>query len=373
MDAKLTKSSASAGKQRFMVLSGFLGAGKTTTMIALSESLAACGKKAGIISNDLGTADLVDALYTERSGCCSAAIAGDCICYVTETLVDRIKRFTDVDGADIVMSDIPGCGVGALDHVYFRLHQDYNEDFELAPFTVVCDPVRLRAIMPEQESINLPEEMNYLFRTQLLEADAIVLNKIDTISAGERERCVDFLKTAYPGVPVFPVSAMVGTGIAALREHIMTGSARLVDVDTGYGGAEFAAAEAALCWYDSRFFVEKEAAFDGSAFARDYIETVRAALIRAGGNVPHLKVFVTGEGGDFAKASLTGVDYETQFDRQLDAQYEKYSVVVNARAACPSKTLDRLMKNTLDAVIGEYSLDCQVLSIECFGMMDEKR
>ena len=65
-------------------------------------------------------------------------------------------------------------------------------------------------------------------------------------------------------------------------------------------------------------------------------ESIRRELTDEGGNVPHLKLFVTGEGGDFAKVSLTGVDYALEFDRRLEREYDRYSVVVNARAACPS-------------------------------------
>ena len=41
-------------KKRFMVVSGFLGAGKTTTMVALTEYINSIGKHAAIIANDLG-------------------------------------------------------------------------------------------------------------------------------------------------------------------------------------------------------------------------------------------------------------------------------------------------------------------------------
>lgn len=358
-------------KRRFMVVSGFLGAGKTTTMLALADAMAKKGVKAGLISNDLGAKNLVDAMYTADRACCSAAIAGGCICYQTETLVDRIRRFTDVEHADFVMSDIPGCGVGALDHVYFKLHREYPQDFALAPFTVVADPLRLRAIMPEHANLHLPEEMNYLFRTQLLEADVIVLNKIDTISAEERERCISFLKASYPGIPVFAVCARSGEGVGALADYLLANDARLVEVDTGYGGEAFMAAESRLSWYDCRCFVTKETPFDGNAFVADYMESVRAELAAAGKNVPHLKVMATAQGSDFAKASLIGVDYETEFDRRLDAAWPKYSVVVNARAACESQLLGELMNTALRKVVDKYGLTCRVYATECFGMTDE--
>lgn len=357
--------------RRFAVISGFLGSGKTTSMIAIAKYLAEKNTKAAVISNDLGASNLVDAAFTAQNGVCCDAIADGCICYKTETLVDRIKRFTDVEGADFVMSDIPGCGVGALDHVYFKLNREYADDFTLAPFTVICDPLRLRAIMPEMANINLPEEMNYLFRTQLLEADLIVLNKADTISEAEQLECVSFLNRDYPGIPVFVISAKEGAGVGALADYIMENGARLVDVDTGYGGAEFMAAESKLSWYDRRFFIKNDSAYDGNAFAESFINAISEKLKANERNVPHLKVFVTGEGSDYAKASLIGVDYTSVFDHRLCGQYSKYSVIVNARASCESALLERLMDEALREATAKQELSCRVFATECFGMTEE--
>ncbi len=67
-----------------------------------------------------------------------------------DNLVDQLRRLRDKSGAAFVMSDIPGCGVGALDHVYHPLAKDHADEFRLAPFTVIVDPERLRMIMPEK-------------------------------------------------------------------------------------------------------------------------------------------------------------------------------------------------------------------------------
>ena len=48
---------------RFMVVSGFLGAGKTTTMISLAEHMNKTYGETAIIANDLG-ANLVDTNLT---------------------------------------------------------------------------------------------------------------------------------------------------------------------------------------------------------------------------------------------------------------------------------------------------------------------
>lgn len=359
-------------KRRFMVVSGFLGSGKTTSMLAFADYLASKCFKSAIIANDLGASNLVDVLYTAENAACSGAIADGCICYQTETLVDKIRRFSDVDGAKLVMSDIPGCGIGALEHVYFKLHREYPEDFELAPFTVVCDPLRLRAIMPEHANLHLPEEMNYLFRTQLLEADVIVLNKIDTITNDAQARCIEFLAGAYPGIPIFPISAKDGEGVGPLVDYLMENPARLVEVDTGYGGAEFMAAESKLSWYDRRLFIKKDVEFDGNAFITDFAYIVAKKLRFCGKNVPHLKLFSAGgSGGDYAKASLIGVDCELEFDSRLQNRYDSYRIIVNARAACESLLLDSVMDEALSEAVKKHGVKCRVFATESFGMTDE--
>ena len=208
-------------KIRFMVVSGFLGAGKTTTMIALAEHMNKTFGETAIIANDLG-ANLVDTNLTQTSGCTVAEIASGCICYQMDNTVDQIRRLRDKDGAVFVMSDIPGCGVGALDHVYHRLATDNADEFTLSPFTVVVDPERLRMIMPERADINLPEELVYLLKLQLEEADLVVLNKADLLAPEDVERYVDFLHAACPDIPVMVISALERTGIEELAEFIAT-------------------------------------------------------------------------------------------------------------------------------------------------------
>ena len=45
-------------------------------------------------------------------------------------------------GANVILSDIPGCGIGALDHVYLQFLEKEPERFVLMPFTCIVDPER---------------------------------------------------------------------------------------------------------------------------------------------------------------------------------------------------------------------------------------
>lgn len=359
---------------KFMVVSGFLGAGKTTSMIAFAREINKKYGKASIIANDLGAKNLVDADYTATTDLSISEITGDCICYQTENLVDKLNRLA-ADGASVVLSDIPGCGIGGLDHVYIKLKEEYPDEFDLLPFTCVVDPERLKMILPERASINLPEEMRFLLGAQMAEADLIVLNKVDVLTNAEKISCVDFIKTAYPSIPVMTMSARTGEGIEEVVTYLMSHEAAAEHRDIGYGSVEFLAAEEKLCWFNRRFFVKEREGknIDFNQLIDDFIERIRDGLIEAKRNVPHLKLFASGEEDDFIKASLIGIDYDIEYAKKLSQGYTSLSLVVNARAACESEVMDEIVDDAMRSLEDSYNAKTRVLFTECFGMMEEGR
>ena len=359
---------------KYVVLGGYLGAGKTTGMIAFAEALRARGKQAAILVNDLGTKHLVDGSTTEAAGCCYDEVTGDCICYQTAELVDKLRLFRDSSGAEIIFSDIPGCGIGALDHVYHRLAKNYPGEFTLCPFTAVADPERLRALMPEHAELHLPAEMGFLFDAQLKEAELILLNKVDTLTPERRDECLDFLRGRYPQAVVLPMSARTGEGVDAVVDYLLSAESALPNPDIGYGSRAFAAAEKRLCWYDRKCYVRRRdcSPLDADAFAADLFEAIRARLAEAERNVPHLKLFARGSDG-FLKASLLGIDYPVEYDHRFTGPQKELRIVLNARAACESEVLDFLMDAALREVCQKHELLLRVFFTECFGMMDEGR
>ena len=372
---------------KYMVVSGFLGAGKTTTMIAMAREMnkrfAAEGihtdnssvvGHAAIIANDLGAKNLVDADYTRTADVTINEITGDCICYVTDDLVDHINRLAR-DGAELVMSDIPGSGVGALDHVYLTLKDQYPGKYDLLPLMCIVDPERLRMILPEKADIHLPEEMRFLLNAQLAEADLIVLNKIDLLDDAEIASDLEFIQKAYPEIPVMKMSARTGEGVPEVVDYLLSHKATAEHRDLGTDSEEFDAAEAQMCWYNRRFFVatRDDSNIDFNKVVEDFIEAIRDGLIEARRNVPHLKLFAAGEGEDFVKASLLGVDYDIEYDQRLEKEYSGIAIIVNARATCESETMGEIIEDAVDAIKAEHNLKSRIIFTECFGFYDEGR
>lgn len=138
---------------------------------------------------------------------------------------------------------------------------------------------------------------------------------------------------------------------------------------------EFADAEAKLTWYNRRLYLKTKdgSKIDCNAVVDDLIEGIRMGLIERKRNVPHLKTFATSGNGDFNKASLIGVDYDTEYAQEFLRDHKNMRMIINARAVCESRPLARLMDDALDEVCDKYDLDCQVFFTECFGMADEGR
>ncbi len=365
-------------KTKYMVTSGFLGSGKTTSMIAFSNSINRRNLgTAAILVDDLGADNITDYEFTATSGVITLDISGDCICYQHENLVDKLHRLEDI-GASVIFSDIPGLGIGALDNVYLQLNEKEPGEFDLMPFFCLVDPERVRMIMPENADINLPAELKFLLKAQLAEADIIVLNKIDTISDERKNEILKFLQTGYPSAKIMSMSAVSGEGVDDVVDYILNNTAPAKHREIGYGSEDFVAAESRLSWYNRRIFMEQrdEKNIDYNAVITDIFEEIRKGLRKSGGNVPHLKMFAADsdlDRTDFFKASLIGIDYDIEYAHKLDRQYTALSLVINARAAAGSEIMTNVVDEALDTIAVKYNLKIKTFFLEAFGMMEEGR
>ncbi|MBQ9664558.1 MAG: hypothetical protein IJV40_15535, partial [Oscillospiraceae bacterium] len=288
---------------KFAVFSGFLGSGKTTTMMALTKYHTAHHGKAAMISNDLGGKGLADNRYAQFGGCNASEITNECICYVNEQLADRLNAYYH-DGCELVVSDIPGFGVGALDHVYHGLSEKFPGQFHLAPFTVLTEPKTVAHLRSGEGG-----DLDYLLNTQLVEADLIVLNKRDLLSPAEVEEDLAWLRQQYPEAEAIAISALTGEGLEELSQALMTRSASMRRPDIGYGGPVFMEAMTHL----SEYYLQYHATvccndFDGNAYLKDLAEAVQSAIAAGGHEIPHLKLLAWTAEVDYAKVDLLGTD-----------------------------------------------------------------
>ena len=350
--------------KKFAVFSGFLGSGKTTTMMALTDYYTAHHGRAAMISNDLGHGvTLADHRYARLCGCNASEMTDECICYQNENLADRLRSYYD-DGCELVISDIPGFGVGALEHVYHGLTEKYPGEFDLAPFTVLVEP-RTVAILRDGTG----GDLEYLYDTQLVEADLIVLNKCDLMDENRREEDVRWLRGRYPEAEVLCISALRAEGLEELSQALARGKASMRRPEIGYGGEAFRAAMGRI----SEFYLQFRAVvccndFDGNAWLSEMAGELKTEIEKAGYEVPHFKLLAWEPEGDFGKVDLLGTEREIEVNHRFARPCTDLAAVLNASAVCPAGTLEQVAMDTVRTVSDRYQLELTVFKKECFGM-----
>lgn len=346
--------------KKFSVFSGFLGSGKTTAMMALTRYFGEHYGKAAMISNDLGGQGLADNRYAQLRGCNASELTGDCICYQTENLVSRLNQLFDNDGCQLVISDIPGFGVGALEHVYHTLNEQFPGQFDLAPFTVLVEPRTVDLLCENQGG-----DAAYILNSQLMEADLIVLNKCDLLNKPTQERAVNYLCTNYPHANVISISAKTGEGLDDLCRALSAGSASMHRPDIGYGGECFSATMSKLCEFNMQFYATVCCNdFDGNAYLAALAEGVRTALQGVGTEIPHLKLLAWKAEGEYGRVDLLGGDRPIEVNQLFESPCTELAVVLNSSLICPADDLERIITERIESVSEQYQLTLMVYKKE---------
>ena len=337
---------------KFAVISGFLGAGKTTVMMALTKHNPAVA----MISNDLGEGvELADLRFAALSGCAASQITDECICFCHDRLLEELEERC-AEGRKLVVSDIPGFGVGALEHVYHGL----AGRLDFAPFTVLIEPAAIAELRAGGDLAHIQD-------SQLREADLIVLNKCDLLPPEEIAQACAYLSERYPEAEVLPVSARRGDGIGALCRALTEGSASMRHPEIDYDGEALQNEMASL----SEAYYQYHAIvccfdFDGTAYLRDLAEEITFTPYKPV-RIPHLKLLAWTPDGDYGRVDwMHGQPLE--ITRAFERPCTELAVVINATAACGAKRLDSMISVAEQTVSDRFQLETTVHKRESFGM-----
>src|SRR5262245_23123522 len=191
---------------RFVMVGGFLGAGKTTTLARLAQFYAGRGQKVGLVTNDQA-ADLVDTHSLRGQGFPVEEIAGACFCCRFDDLMDKVGSLEANERPDVILAEPVGSCTDLVATVVQPLKDLYGGRFEVAPYAVLFKPSHGLRVLRNEPAGGFSPKAAYIFRKQLEEADALVINRIDELSPAEVEEVTRLVGEQFPGVPVLRISA----------------------------------------------------------------------------------------------------------------------------------------------------------------------
>jgi Ni2+-binding GTPase involved in maturation of urease and hydrogenase len=352
-----------SARARYIMVGGFLGAGKTTALLRLAERLREQGKRVGLITNDQSVG-LVDTAMLANHDFPVEEITGGCFCCKFGSLTEAADKLTETDRPDVFLAEPVGSCTDLVATVAYPLRRLYGERFAIAPYSVLVDPVRAERILGLAAGKSFSPKVVYIYRKQLEEADLIVVNKLDTLDEARAAKLTAALKQEFPQAEILTASARDGRGIEAWAARIDESeagrrAAMSVDYDT------YADGEALLGWVNITASVNAPDPFDGNGFVMKYMADLHTKL--GGVEVAHLKCTLTPfEGQDLAVVNLTRTDGRAEFSHELQDHVESAELIVNLRAEGDPDALRIAALEALNDAAFAYGLEVDVEHAEAF-------
>ena len=328
-------------KARYIMLGGFLGAGKTTAVAALAQHLDGLGQKVGLITNDQGS-ELVDTTMLRSRGYQTEEITGGCFCCRFNTLTDAARKLTDRTRPDVFIAEPVGSCTDLVATVTYPLRRIYGADFTIAPLSVLVDPIRAERVLGLGQGGGFSSKVTYIYRKQLEEADLLVITKSELLESERLERLRAALAAAFPGKEILAVSVRTGAGVGEWFDRLTTGeqderSTMLVDYEL------YAEGEALLGWLNATVQLTSPEPFDTEVVLQAFAASIQRQLSAGGSEIAHLKMTLSPDDGlgDIAAVNLVRSDFVPELSLRLEEPITSGQLIVNCRAeAAPEAIRD---------------------------------
>jgi G3E family GTPase len=350
----------------YIMVGGFLGAGKTTALLRLAEHLTSGGRRVGLITNDQSSG-LVDTALVGSYGYPVEEITGGCFCCRFNSLTTAAEHLTERAKPDVFLAEPVGSCTDLRATVQYPLRRLYGDNYRIAPLSVLVDPIRALRILGLEPGKAFSPKVRYVYSKQLEEAEVIVINKSDLLDTGRQRQLEDGLLSAYPVAEVFTVSARTGAGLERWFARVSgaesdTRPAPAVDYDT------YAEGEALLGWFNATFRLDSSSSFDGNVLLLELARELGGMLAQEQPEIAHFKMTLTPdeEMGDIAVLNLVGSDREPELSHTLRDDLRSGELIVNLRAEGDPELLRSAMLETVAAVTSRRGARGELVHMEHF-------
>jgi Ni2+-binding GTPase involved in maturation of urease and hydrogenase len=350
----------------FLIVGGFLGAGKTTALLQLARHLTGQGRRVGLIANDQSYG-LVDTAVLRAHAYPVEEITGGCFCCRFDSLTEAAERLADQAAPHVFLAEPVGSCTDLRATVLYPLRQMYGDAYRIGPLSVLVDPVRALRVFGLERDKSFSPKIEYIYRKQLEEADLIVVNKCDLLDETRLDRLENALRESCPAASVLRISAREGTGIgawlSALSGEPSTPAPPHVDYDV------YAEGEAQLGWLNGAATVTAGQPFDGDLLLVDAARRVRSSLSAAGIEIAHLKMTLTPDdaAAQPGVVNLVSTERDPELQRSLERWLLRGELLLNLRAEAPPEALRAAVENALAASTEAAGAQALVRDMQCFS------
>ena len=345
-------------KTKLILVGGFLAAGKTTMLNAIAGRLTGRGFTVGLITNDQA-ADLVDTAILTCTGVEVREVSGSCFCCNFPGFMSATQSLIDA-GCDLIVAEPVGSCTD-LSATILQPVKDKFTELDLAPLTVLVDPVRLKEALELVPSLTHPDAL-YIVKRQLEEADRILLNKADTLTPAQVEEELSLLKQNFTA-PAAAVSALKGDGVDAWLDEILSGGSagtHITEVDYD----RYAHGEAVLGWLNAAIKLTGAADTDWNAFAEKLLANLRDAFRADNAEIGHMKLSLDC-GGRTVLGNVGAIGGSVNMRGESGVKGASANMTLNARVQMSPEALQKAVEAILPETAASFGVSAAIANLKC--------
>ena len=348
---------------RFLMLGGFLGAGKTTAIAKLASHYTAQGKSVALVTNDQAY-DLVDTHTLRSKGFDVGEVPGACFCCNFDDLIGTISSLSESKIPDIVIAEPVGSCTDLVATVIEPMKDLFGDRFELGPLVVLLKPEHGIKILGSSTGRGFSPKAAYIFLKQLEEADAIVINKVDKLTPAQQSQLQNSVNERFPHIPAIFASARDNTNMEKVIELFdQPPRKRTGRMDVDY--ETYAIGEAELGWFNCKIDASSEIKFSLDTLALSLVENIGTRISDLGCEVAHLKV-IGQTIQNSAVANLVSSAGKSELSLASEVSIAKCELVVNARVAASPKQLEETVGEVVKSLGQELKIALALRNVQCF-------
>ena len=200
---------------KIIQIAGFLGCGKTTLMLRVAGILSEdYRQRVALVVNEIGSIP-VDGAVIEESGMKVKQLGGGCICCeIAQSFANTVTILGLEFKPDLLLVEPTGVAIPRQVKLVAKMG-GRDTQVEVGPAIVLFDSSRPEELMDD-------ELMGILVKSQLRDADIVVISKVDMVDRSRIEECKEMITEVIPKTPRFiEVSAIDGTGVNEVVDAIL--------------------------------------------------------------------------------------------------------------------------------------------------------
>jgi G3E family GTPase len=336
---------------RLYLIGGFLGSGKTTAIVNACQYLIKKDQCVAVITNDQGDQQ-VDSAFVKSFGIPAAEVANGCFCCNYDQLDKHIHSFIKDSQTQIIFAE----SVGSCTDLVATVAKPFVREMPgcSVVISVFADAPLFLSLF--EGSVNfISENVQYIYKKQLEEADVLVINKIDLLSSTEVATINKHLKNEFLEKTILYQNSFEENNIEKwmnVLEQFEPLDRASLDIDYDI----YADGEAKLAWLDESITIvssQKNAVM----IAKEIISQIDHDIKEKELTIGHLKFFI--ETTDWKKKISIASSLLHSFYSPEEKDAVQAHLLINARVETEPAVLQQIVNDTLKQMVQKH--DCNIM------------